>query len=863
MLIFKKLTTEYMENPIGLPLDRVRFGWIVAADGRNEKQTAYHIRVKTDRETVWDSGKVCSSENSGVVYQGQPLQPRTKYFWQVQVETERGQTSVFSAWQTFETTLSPAEWESAPFIGAKTSGLPLLRKSFILPDKKIIEGRVYICGLGSYTLSLNGARVSEELLTPMVTRYHKRYLYNTYDVTPLLQTGENAFGVMLGNGYYCMHSNGIEWQKENWANAPWADQPKCRLLAFVRYEDGTEQMVATDESWKSAESPLRVDEPYYGEDYDARLERTGWDNACFDDSGWGAVEILQPPLGKAEPQRAESCAVMARTPLTMKQTGKNEYFIDVNKITVGWIRLTVQGERGDEVSVSYSEWTDERGELDQKFLLSVWNFAGKNREPQTDYFTLKDGGISSFAPLFQYKGFRYARIRTKGKVKIQDATLETVYADLQEIGVFSCSDERLNELHNACKNTLLHNLHSYPSDTPVYENLGYLADGYLTQEMAHYNFNAVNFYAKWARDIFDQVKADGYIEQTAPMWDEDKENAPEWSVGIAVVPYQIYRLTGDFSLLVEGYEKIKKAFAYQMSLTKGGVATSMWGDHASVSGKTLKGISATAALYFMAKILAETARLQGLKKEEITYLSHAEEIKKTFRSAFYNDEKGYYCESDSDEFVLGAQVIPYALGLIDEPEKEGVKNAIKRFGTDFDGGIFGVKYLFPVLTELGLEGRLYAWLTSTSEPSFGHWLSSGDGTLWEQWYGFTRSRNHHMFATVDEWLYKSVGGVEILDGKRLKIKPYFAKELTWANACTETVNGEVYCRWQRTDKGVSLAVEIPFNMTAVVYLPCENGSIVYESGRLLSTCDGIKQIESDFAGLVIEIGSGVYNFEIK
>ena len=815
MLVVKNIRTEYKINPIGVPLNGVRFSWEVESSSFNQSQIAYHVIVKKGDRVVWDSGKVLSSKTNGIMCLGEPLVARTEYSWQVKVYSEK-EESDFSLPQTFETTLSNKEWDSAYFIGAKSDELPLIRKSFSLPNKKILKARVYACGLGSYNLFLNGKRVNEELLNPLITRYHINYFYNVYDITSMLNSGENVFGAELGRGYYSMNSNGVEWQKENWKNAEWRDQPKCKIIAFITLEDG-EICIYTDESWQITKSPLIVDEAYYGEEYDARILQDGWNNIGFNAEKWESAKILAAPKGKAIPQLAEGSIIEKTLPLKELYHSDSEILFIAEEMTTGWAKLVVEGNLGDEIEISYSEWLDENGKLDLKGLLSVWSFQGRERKPQTDYFILKGGKEEIIAPLFQYKGFRYVRVRVKGNVQIKSATIEVVRAGLEQKGNFECSSSFLNDLHYACKNSLLCNLHSYPSDTPVYEKLGYLADGYLTQEMAHYNYDAIKYYEKWAWDIIYQAKENGYIEQTAPMWDEDKENAPEWSVGILTVPYQIYKLTNDKTLLLACYEKAKKVFEYQMSLTDGYIANSMWGDHLPTNHKYIKHISATSALYNMACNLVETAMLQGKEEDAKVYSLYAKHIKEAFNTRFYNEEKGFYCE-DSEEFTLNAQIIPYAVGLVDSQKLSSIEKAIMTT-TKIDGGIFGLKSAFLVYNQLGLQNKLYEFVTKKEEPSFYNWLATGDKSLWEQWQEeHSRSKNHHMFGVVDGWLYKTVAGIEIVDGKTLKIAPYFAKDLSWAKGEVSLPSGKASVSWRRERGGIMVEVKIPFNVKAEVQL---------------------------------------------
>lgn len=834
MLKITSAKTEYTTNPIGVPYDCVRFGWTAETTAENQTQTAYQLVVKCKQDVVWDSGKIPSSDMAGITYQGKPLQPRTQYTWQVKIWSNTDECSDFSEPQTFETTLSNEEWEKADWIGGKTDGLPLLRRSFIIPNNRIARARVYVSGLGVYQFTVNGQTVSG-LLNPMVTRYHDRYFYNTYDITDLLNVGENVFGVLLGNGFYCMHDNRKDWQKDHWSKAPWVDRPKLKLLAFISYMDGSNRVFITDKKWKIHESPLRIEEAYYGEEQDARMQVSGWNTVGFDDSAWANAQLVSAPLGKPVPQLAEACAAVDTLPLHLLYRKDNEYLFDTKKMTTGWVKLSVVGVRGAQVEVSYSEWLNKDGKLNQTGLLSPWNFGKKMRQPQTDYFTLSGEGEETFSPYFDYKGFRYVRIRIHGTAILQSAVAETVHANLAATGEFACSDETLNRLHEACKNSMLCNLHSYPSDTPVYEKLGYLADGYLTQDMACLNFDSAKYYEKWARDILTQIKENGYIEQTAPMWDENKENAPEWSAAVAIVPYQLYRATGDKTMLVESYEAMKKVFAYQMALTDGCIANSMWGDHVSANHNTIPQISATSALYAMAKILTKTANLQDKTDEAQIFTTQAEQIKIAFNMRFFKKNLGYYCETEEEIFTLNAQILPYALGLADEEQKQSLAKHIREKAFALEGGIFTVKLMPSVLDKLDLNDRLYAWIEETTPPSWGYWLAQGDGSLWEQWYDHTRSRNHHMFGAIDEWLYYTVAGLKPVDCQNLTIKPFFAQGIDWANARIQMPSGIASCSWNKQETGITLTVKIPFNVTAVLYLPHQ----------------------------IVALGSGEYTFEIK
>ena len=749
------------------------------------------------------------------------------------------------------------EWKNAAWIGAETNVAPYLRKAFVLP-KKVKKARIYVTGLGLYTLYLNGEKVGNGVLEQAVSQYHKRYFYSVYDVTDALQK-ENAIGVILGRGYYAILPNGRDWQVDNWAHAPWRDERKLRLQLRLEYEDG-EEIIGTDESWKYAESPILFDEPHYGEVYDARKEIAGWNVSNFDDSTWKNAVLRNAPQGKAEPTTIPAIKVAESiTPIEKNCVGENRFVFDMGKVTSGWCALQVQGKRGGEVKIRYSERAFAVGNLDRAWRLEDSLFDGVLREGQTDYYILKGEGVESFEPRFTYKGFRFVEVTLPSETTLLSVEGKAVHTAVESVGKFVCSNEKINRIHELCRQSLLNNYHGYPSDTPVYEKLGYLADGFITQDAAAYNFDVASFYEKWAVDIRLQVKENGYVEQTAPMWDEEKENAPEWSLAMIFCPWQHYLFYGDCKILRDNYVAMQKVFAYQLSLEKNGEFSSMWGDH----GGDLRRLSPSAHMYAAACVLAEiSALIQDGKRGE--YLQTAGKIKQNFERIFFDEKAGYYREEEG-VFHLNAQILPLAFGITPTERKAALWAIIQEKAKELqslDCGILSLKYLFPMLAERGYIDLALRMILDEKYHSYGYLLSLGATTLWEFWNENSRSYDHHMYAAVDEFFYGELSGIrrEGVGFATLRFKPYLTQEITWCEGEIETPRGKARSAWKNGERAFVWEITVPANTTAAVYIPLQGENEVLESGKPIAQAEGVLSVEKEKDYLVCKVGAGNYAF---
>lgn len=365
-LQLKGLTCEYVENPLGVDVKNPVLGWQLESQARNQLQSAYEIQValkeddlRNGKGLVWKSGKINSRQNVNIVYSGRKLKPFTRYYWRVRAYDREGEVSAWSEPAFWETSmLSPADWK-AVWIGDgskapekeedfyKDDPSPLFRKTF-RPAKTVQEARLYIAGIGYYEASLNGKRIGNNVLDPGWTNYGKQILYSTYDVTSLIGSGENAIGVMLGNGYYNPLPMRIFKPLREYLTI---GRPCLKAQLHIRYTDGSVETICTDESWKTTIGPVMRNNVYLGEQYDARNEIDGWDTCPFDDSRWKqAVPIANAPAGQLTAQMQPPIReIEVIKPVRMTETRPGEFVFDMGQNFAGVARIRVRGAKGSTV----------------------------------------------------------------------------------------------------------------------------------------------------------------------------------------------------------------------------------------------------------------------------------------------------------------------------------------------------------------------------------------------------------------------------------------------------------------------------------------------------------------------------------
>ncbi len=868
------LRCEYIGNPLGIDSTTPRLSWKLAAGGYNRSQSAYHILAASSPDLLsegsadlWDSGKVDSDQSVNIPWGGKELNSRQQVFWKVQVWDEQGAESKWSETAKWEMALLNAEEWQAKWVGVeeskepaemKTGPAPWFRKEFTI-NKSVKQARVYVTGLGYYELFLNGSKTGNDELVPAQTNYEKRdltkliydyddqsttrVLYNIYDVTSQLVQGKNAAGIVLGNGWYNQRDRVSEGRM-------WFNTPRFFLQLEIEYKDGERQTLVGDRSWQyTTEGPIRHDGLFTGEHYDARMEMPGWSTADFDASGWQQANLLKAPDGKLYPQLAPRDGIIDTIkPVSVKHTKDNVYVYDFGLMFSGWVKLNINGNRGDTLHLRFIEE-----------LGSDYN--------QADQYICK-GGSESWEPSFTWHAFRTVEIRGSSvPLDLNSISGRVVNTVMDTVGYFNCSNELFNKIHDNYIRTQLGNMHgSFSSDCPHRERLGYTGDGSLLVESSIFNFDMTRFYDKWVNDIDDaRNKKTGFVPHTAPY--EGGGGGPAWGSAYVIVPWFYYVYYGDTQILQQHYEGMKQWVDYLGTRTdKEGIVVreepNGWclGDWVTPEAIELpEPLVNTGYYYYCAKLVAQIADVLDKPKDRDHYSALLDEIQSAMDKRYYNEKNQQYWTS-----YQGADVFPLAFGMVKNENIDGVfdsmvENIVKN-REHLDTGILGTPLVLEVLTDMGREDLAFMMMNQRDFPSFGNYiLGKGVTTLWEEFSGKS-SHSHPMFGSVIRWFYKGLGGINPDTAnpgfKHIIIKPILCGDLTFVNTQTESFYGLIKSNWKLDKNGnLKMDVEIPVNTTATVYVPATSEELVSVNSEVAQ----FVRIEDNKA--VYKVGSGVYTFK--
>ena len=651
LLSVEQLRCEYLTDPLGIDTTQPRLSWVLQSTQRAQKQTAYQILVASNEASLrgnhgdlWDSGKIRSDETLHVHYAGKPLAATQRCFWKVRAWDRDGKPSAWSTPAFWEMgLLAPGDWHAqwiARTTDTNSNPAPLLRRAFTL-EGKIKQARAYICGLGYYELSINGHRIGDHLLDPGYTRYDKRILYATYDVTDALRSGKNAVGVVLGNGWYNVHTRAV-W---DFHKAPWRASPRLLMELQVQYADGRTETIATDGQWKTSTSPVIFDSIYGGQTYAARLEKPGWDTPDYNDSDWAPAQVVEAPKGKLAAQMMPPIkADQIAKPVKLTEPKPGVFVFDMGQNLAGFAELlldTADQTRNTQASplapaniplsqhsllptiiLCYSERLAKNGRIDRAEIQQHVLRADPSQQFQTDTYILNPSSnfhlpSPASIPRFTYHGFQYVEVTGfPGKPTLDSLRGVFIHSAVPPAGEFECSNPLLNKIWRAARWSYLNNLQGIPTDCPHREKNGWTGDAHLAAEQALFNFAAAPVYAKWINDLGDEQQPSGELPGIVPTsgWGYKWGNGPAWDSAFLLLPFYLYQYCGDTQVLRDHYDGLKRYVDYLTTKAKDGIVNIGLNDWAPFETKTPADITSTAYYYRDAQIVSLAASL--LAQEE-------------------------------------------------------------------------------------------------------------------------------------------------------------------------------------------------------------------------------------------------------
>lgn len=693
---------------------------------------------------------------------------------------------------------------------------PIFRKAFVA-KKSITDAKIVISGLGYYELYCNGHRVGDRSLDPLFSNYDHRVSYICYDVTKQIQTGDNALAVMLGNGWYNMHTRAT-WDFDR---APWRDEPKARVMLKLVYEDGSVQWIKSDQTWRANTGPVLLDGIHNGEVYDARLEREGWTQVGFNDQQWPFAEPAKPPRGRLTGQIMPGMRVIETIPPTkITEPVAGVYVVDMGRNMAGWARIKVSGPEGTRIRLRFDERLDSLGRVNQ-LSNSRYMFQGPF---QTDDYILKGKGVETWEPRFTHHGFRYVEITGwPGKPTPEQITGCVVHTAYERTGRFVCSDTLLNTIAEITDNAYGSNFVGYPTDCPQREKNGWTGDAHLAMEQAMYNYNNISGYESFCRELTDNRTAEGDLPGIVPTggWGFHPDNGPGWGSAAVIIPWYLYLYTGDVQILADHYHLMKGYVDFLHQHFPDHIVEMCRGDWVYIHTQTPPRVTSTALYYYDATLLARTAAVLQKKEEAAFYQKLADEIKKVFHERFYQGQGVFEPGSQT------ALSMSLYYGLTPDPEKKAVSaalaNAVHQAGDHIDCGFLGMKALFQALSENGFHGLAFKVATQHDFPGYGDWISRGATTLWEDWTDTEGSLNHAALGDIVTWFYRSLAGInadpEQPGFRRMVIRPRPVGGLGFVRSKIESPFGTIISNWQINAGRFTLQLTVPPNTTALVALP--------------------------------------------
>ncbi len=837
-----RLRTEYLYNPLGIDIIKPRLSW--NCEG-GITQTAYQIVAESDDTQVWDSGKV-ESASMRCAYT-QPLRSRQRVTWKVRLRDENGEPGEWSEPAFFEMgLLSASDWKAKWIAGNykvnKKRRYPVdcFRRSFSAGEVK--KARLYASACGVYEGRMNGKRIGNFILAPGVTDYRKRVQAQVYDVTQLLQEGENELSFQLADGWY--RGSCGAWGLKN----QYGTQTKLIAQLELTMADGSVQTIATDESWQwSNDGSIRFADNKDGEIVDARLTPSYSGKAMI--TTHSSIPAASNNVPVTEHERLKPKRITTPSGKTVLDFGQN---------IAGYVQFSVTARAGQRIFLRFGEMLDESGEFTQKNIQCV---SKKITTPlqQVDYIC-KDGE-NRYKTTFAIFGFQYVLVETEVPFQAEDFTAIAVYSDMVKTGQFESSNTLLNRFVEATVWSAKGNHADIPTDCPTRERHGWSGDAQIFFETASYLFDFASFSKKYLNDMYDWQRRDGCLPQIAPYGGVDfYMNAMNGSVGWSdagiLIPYRYWKQYGDRQILADYYDRMKRYAKFMIRrcgrwsllakplglkgeakkfAVNAGQSYGEWAEPADVHPNKWTDMvyphpeESTAYTAYVLGIMAEIAEELGKEDDAACFHRYSEGCKKAYQAMA--EKKNFTLDTDRQARL----VRPLSFGLLDEKQSEFAKKrliqALEHYGWRLGTGFLSTPLILDVLSDIDIEAA-YRLLENEEMPGWLAMPKNGATTVWESWEGThaqggIASLNHYSKGAVCQWLFKTMCGIRVDGENHFIIAPRPGGHFTYAKASYNSIYGRIESGWKTIDEGYLLTVVLPGNTVADILLPNGRRETVY------------------------------------
>lgn len=875
-----------------------RFSWMIESNERGIEQLYYQLLVSDsyqelsgDTANIWDSGRIKSGQSIQVLYDGPALRSTTTYYWKVKVwcKGKGYATSEIAAWNTGM--MRESDWK-AHWIGLDSitaddrwdnEDLLFSARYFrgsIFLDKQPEDANLYVAGVGTYTIYLNGLPLGGHVLSSVSSDQTRRVMYTMYNLTTYLLPGENVFGVVVGSGSSAGAVIGAD-----------KDLTVCFPKLLFQLEaikaDGTSVQLLSDTAWKmTTGGPIRENKLTRGEVYDGTRNMPNCFKKGYNDASWIHVRRTKAPGSSSGNARLlaqpieEMKVVHTVNPVAILNRKPGSFILDMGQNLAGWLKIQTRGERGRVITLTYGEKLNPDGTI----------FAGgENKLQNIDRFILSGSERDEvLRPTFSYHRFRYVQVSNwPVEPNLRLFTCEMVGDGLNSSGTFHTSNNDLNALYSNAWWTVASSYKGFPLDGSMAERnkptLAYRSNGAKGESFL---FENQRLFAKWMADIQSAINSLGQIPDAAPDKTYSYSDNVIGAATYFLVPRMLYQQFADRNVVSEQYPSMKKWMGYmEKSYEKNGLLEGVTLNEKGVPpmvadsimnsnpDRLTDGNLIVNAYYIkLLQVMQEFAGMLGNNADKEQFEKKEATMTKAFQHRFYHENAYNYGNN-----TVTANVLPLAFGITPEEDRKAVFNHICRVieetnNAHLSTGEVGTAWLLQTLSAYGRADLALRLATNRSYPSWGYMIERGATTFWERWNadkmaGGDVSVNHMaLMGDVLSWCYENMAGIQCApDGpgfKKIRLRPDFPDGLAFVKSSFRSMHGKIVSNWSREGIRLNWDIVVPPNTVAYAYIPAPKTK-VFESDKPVGKAEGVSFVKTEGDRSVFELKSGTYRFEVK
>jgi len=706
---------------------------------------------------------------------------------------------------------------------------PMFRKTFEVPDgKNMVSARLYASALGIYDIYMNGEDINPYYGAPGQSVYSEEVYYQTYDITEQIVEGENAIGILLGHGRY------------DRARGAWGDQPALYAQIVIRYEDGTRQVIGTDDTWSvCTDGPIRNDDMFNGEYYDANFELADW--SCIDyveekTGKWNKAVCYDGAEGLKLHAAVDNGVVCVDTltPVSVSEPVEGTYVYDFGQNFNGICELQLTGKAGDVVTMRYAEYLNtEKLQRKDDEIGTIWT-RNLYTADDTDYYIFKEDGTVTYSPTFSYRGFQYLQITgIEEALPVEEVKGLVIATDNERTGYFECSDEDINRLYNTIYWAQLSNYVDVPTDCPQRdERLGWTGDAQVFTYTGALNANTANFMYKYIDALRVSQREDGGYPEIVPFVNTVGSSNGWCDAGIIIV-WQMYQQYGNKQIIVENLPSMCKYMDYLVNTSHEYIREEKgYNDHNAVSYPE-DACCNTAQCTYAAKLLADMCKIAGEEELYSKYSQVYEAYLEAWQSHFLRED-GSIGEWRQSEYAIALAYGLYPKEL-EAAGAEKLKISIEANDYHVATGYVTTPHVLSILCKYGYVDTAYQVIQKNGYSSWNYMYEMGATALTEGWntiyvnedgsVGINGSLNHVGLGSVGQWFYTDILGIRRDENspayKHFYLEPQIGGGLTYAKGSYDSVYGKIESAWEITEERMEFHFVIPANTSATVTLPGE------------------------------------------